>query len=93
MHSVHFEDNIKKIIVTEDFILNKGKPEIIRNKAKQTKQEKKEDSITLFSFLLLITNHFISTGKINWLTFACFNKLIEDVYNVSCLMPVKLLCF
>lgn len=42
MHSVHFEDNIKKIVVTEDFILNKGKPEIIRDKAKQTKQEKKK---------------------------------------------------
>ena len=40
MHSVHFEENIKKIVVTEDFILKKGQPEIVREKAK-IKQNKK----------------------------------------------------
>lgn len=40
MYSVHFEENIKKIIVTEDFILKKGKPEIIYDKPK-SKSEKR----------------------------------------------------
>ena len=40
MYSVHFEDDIKKIIVTEDFILKKGKPEIIYDKGKMKPHKK-----------------------------------------------------
>lgn len=40
MYSVHFEDDIKKIIVTEDFITKKSKPEIVKEKPikRKTKQ-------------------------------------------------------
>ena len=40
MYSVHFEDDIKKIIVTEDFILKNGKPEIIYDKGKMKPHKK-----------------------------------------------------
>ncbi len=40
MYSCHFEDDIKNIIVTEDFITKKAKPEIIKDKPikRKTKQ-------------------------------------------------------
>ena len=53
MHSVHFEDNIKKIIVTKDFILNKGKPGTIRNETRQTRQEKKKTAKCCFLFNII----------------------------------------
>ncbi len=37
MYSCHFEENIKKIIVTEEFITKNGKPEIIREKPTKKK--------------------------------------------------------
>ena len=40
MYSVHFEENIKKIVVTEDFILKKGQPEIVQEKAKMKPHKK-----------------------------------------------------
>ena len=40
MYSVHFEENIKKIVVTEDFILKKGQPEITYNKSKTAAHKK-----------------------------------------------------
>ncbi len=40
MYSCHFEEDIKKIIVTEDFITKKGKPEIIKFNSKQKSKKK-----------------------------------------------------
>ena len=39
MYSCHFEEDIKKIVITADFINKKSKPEIVKNATKKTKKK------------------------------------------------------